>query len=94
MREVESMDRSMYPVDVISICSAEGEIRPLRLRLQQEGEETVMDITDILRITQIPHVGVEASVYLCRAKSYGRTILFELKYTFRSHQWCLLRRIC
>lgn len=88
------MNRSMYPVDVISVCHADGEIRPLRLRLQQEGEEIVMDILDVLRITQIPHVGVEASVYLCRAKSYGRTIFFELKYTFRSHQWCLLRRIC
>ena len=88
------MNRSMYPVDVISVCNADGEIRPLRLRLQQEGEETVMDITDILRVTQVPHVGVEASVYLCRANSHGRTICFELKYTFRSHQWCLLRRIC
>lgn len=31
------MYRSMYAVDVISVCSAE-EICPLRLRLQQVGE--------------------------------------------------------
>ena len=88
------MDRSMYPVDVICVCNADGEIRPLRLRLRQAEEDTVMDILDVLRITQISHVGVEASVYLCRANTRGRTILFELKYTFRSHQWSLLRRFC
>ena len=55
------MDRSMYPVDVISVCSSNGEIRPLRLRLQQETEEAVcIRIDDVLRVTQVPHVGVEA----------------------------------
>ncbi len=89
------MDRSMYPVDVISACSADGEIRPLRLRLQREQQDAIcIDIEDIVRVTQIPYVGIEASVFLCRAKSCGRTILFELKYTFRSHSWCLLRRVC
>ena len=89
------MERTMYPVDVISVCNAEGEIRPLRLRLEKEaGEPVRIDITDVLKVTEISHVGVEAHVFLCRAKPYGREMLFELKYTFRSHSWCLLRRIC
>lgn len=88
------MERTMYPVDVISVCNAEGEIRPLRLRLEKEGGEPVrIDIIDIMKVTEIPHVGVEANVFLCRARAYGREILFELKYTFRSHSWSLLRRI-
>ena len=88
------MERTMYPVDVISVCNADGCIRPLRLRLGQEaGEYVRIDIEDVLKVTEIPHVGVEAHVFLCRARSYGRDILFELKYTFRSHSWCLLRRI-
>ena len=89
------MDRTMYPVDVISVCNADGEIRPLRLRLEKEEEEPVrIDITEVLKVTEIRHVGVEAHVFLCRAKPHGREILFELKYTFRTHSWCLLRRIC
>lgn len=89
------MERTMYPVDVISVCSADGQIRPLRLRLDREvGEPVRIDITDVLKITEIPHVGVEAHVFLCRARPYGREMLFELKYTFRSHSWTLLRRIC
>ena len=89
------MDRTMYPVDVISVCNADGEIRPLRLRLEKEEEEPVrIDITEVLKVTEIPHVGVEAHVFLCRATPHGREMLFELKYTFRTHSWCLLRRIC
>ena len=89
------MERTMYPVDVISVCNADGEIRPLRLRLEKEaGEPVRIDITDVLKVTEMPHVGVEAHVFLCRAKSHGREMLLELKYTFRSHSWTLLRRIC
>ena len=89
------MERTMYPVDVISVCNADGEIRPLRLRLEKAtGEPVRINITDVLKVTEIPHVGVEAHVFLCRAKPYGREMLFELKYTFRSHTWTLLRRIC
>ena len=89
------MERTMYPVDVISVCNADGQIRPLRLRLEKEAQEAVrIDIEDVLKVTEIPHVGVEANVFLCRARPHGREMLFELKYTFRSHSWTLLRRIC
>ncbi len=86
------MERTMYPVDVISVCNADGQIRPLRLRLEEEGEIRI-DIEEVVRVTEIPYVGVEANVYLCRARPHGREMLFELKYTFRSHCWCLLRRV-
>lgn len=88
------MNRTMYPVDVISVCNADGEIRPLRLRLENHCQEPIrIDIEEILKVAQIPHVGVEANVFLCRARQDNREILFELKYTFRSHSWCLLRQI-
>lgn len=87
------MKRTMYPVDVISVCSADGEIRPLRLRLEEEKDPVRIDIEEVVKVTEIPHVGVEAHVFLCRARPYGKEMLFELKYTFRTHNWCLLRRI-
>ena len=89
------MERTMYPVDVISVCSADGEIRPLRLRLARGLQEAVrIDIEEVLKTTEITYIGVESRVFLCRARSCGREMLLELKYTFRSHNWCLLRRIC
>jgi hypothetical protein len=39
-------------------------------------------------------VGIEAQIFLCRATVGERRWLFELKYTIRSHNWCLLRKVC
>lgn len=89
------MDRTMYPVDVISVCTAVGEIRPLRLRLGwEQGDVACIHIEEVLKVTEVPHVGVEAHIFLCRGKFCDQQMLFELKYTFRSHSWTLLRRIC
>lgn len=89
------MDSRIYPVDVISVCNADGQIRPLRLRLETESQEAVcMRITEIRKVTPISHVGVEGWVFQCCVKEQEREMVVELKYTFRSHSWCLLRRIC
>lgn len=88
------MKQTMCPVDVISMCSAEGEIRPLRLRML-DGEQQMqrIDIEEVVKAWEIPYAGVEAHVFQCRAKTAGQELMLELKYTFRSHSWCLLRRI-
>ncbi len=88
------MESGMRPVDVISVCSAEGEIRPLRLRIADEKEEYFrIDIEEILSMKEIPYVGAEATVFLCRGAAWGRRWLIELKYAMRSHTWYLLRKI-
>ncbi len=88
------MEQYLYPVDVISVCSAEGKIRPLRLRVADEAEEYVrIDIEEILTTREILYVGAEATVFLCRATAWGRRWLIELKYAMRSHTWYLLRKI-
>ena len=37
------MEQNLCPVDVISMCSAEGELRPLRLRMPN-GEDAMQRI--------------------------------------------------
>lgn len=87
------MEQEMRPVDVISVCSADGELRPLRLRVADGGEEMFrIDIEEIVSTKEIPYVGVEATVFLCRAKAWDRRWLIELKYSIRSHTWYLLRK--
>ena len=82
------------PIDVICVCSACGEIRPLRFRMENEDHRLIrVDIDEIISVKQIQYVGIEATVYLCRAVVEGTQWLFELKYTIRSHIWCLIRRI-
>ena len=82
------------PVDVISVCSADGEIRPLRLRMEDEEHQLLrVDIDEILSMKPIQYVGIEAQIFLCKAMVKGKEWLFELKYTIRSHCWCFYRRV-
>lgn len=88
------MERKMCPVDVITLCSASGEIRPLRLRVEDEAHQLLrVDIEEIVSIRQIQYVGIEATVFLCRATVGEKQWLFELRYTIRTHTWCLLRMV-
>ena len=88
------MEPEFCPVDVISMCTAEGEIRPLRLRMPIFQEELIrVDILESVKIKEIPYAGVEAHIFHCRGRAGEMEITFELKYTFRSHNWCLLRRL-
>lgn len=82
------------PVDVISVCSANGEIRPLRLRMEDEQHQLLrVDIEEIVSMKPVQYVGIEAQIFLCKACVKGKEWLFELKYTIRSHNWCLYRRV-
>ena len=82
-------------VDVICVCDAGGEIRPLRLRVgDADGVRQRVDIGEVVSIRRIEYVGVESIIFLCRAEVQGRERLFELRYLFRSHTWRLLQSLC
>lgn len=89
------MQQNIYPVDVICVCSANGEIRPLRFRMEDELHQLRrIDIDEVISSKPIQYAGIEATIFLCRATVGNKKWLFELKYTIRSHSWCLLRKVC
>lgn len=78
-------------VDVISICSAEGQIHPLRMQMVDDTKQILrVHISEAKRVREITHVGAEAVIFQCRARVYERDLHFQLKYTFRSHTWHLI----
>ena len=87
------MEQKICPVDVISVCSADGEIRPLRFRMEETHQLLRVDIDEIISVRQVQYVGIEAQIFLCRATVRGKETVFELKYTIRTHSWCLLRKV-
>ena len=88
------MEQTIFPVDVISICSAGGDIRPLRIRLEDDEHQLLrIDIDEVISVKCIQYVGIEAQIFLCRATIQGIRRLFELKYTIRTHSWCLMRKV-
>lgn len=88
------MEQKHKPVDVIAMCSAAGDIRPLRLRMEDENHQLLrINIDEIISVKEIQYVGIEAHVFLCRARVGQREWVFELRYTIRTHSWCLLRKV-
>ena len=82
-------------MDVIAMCSAGGEIRPLRFRMENEEHQLIrIDVEEVISSKRIQYVGIEAQIFLCRATVQGRQTLFELRYTIRTHSWCLMRKVC
>ena len=77
-------------MDVIAVCNADGQIRPLRFRLE-DGNRGIfrINVDEVVSVKDIQHVGVEAQVFVCRARVWDRPWVLELKYLFRSHTWKL-----
>ena len=54
------------------------------------GHEVINRGTDSSERCDYPVYGEKTA----RAVVEGKQCLFELKYTIRSHSWCLYRRVC
>ena len=81
-------------IEVISVFAADGSITPLRFRMEDEAHQLLrIDIEEVISCKEIQYVGIEAHVFLCRATVRGKESVFELKYTIRSHNWCMMRKV-
>lgn len=87
------MELNTSPVDVICLCDADGMIRPLRLRLEDEEHMLVRaDVEEILDTKCSSQYGAEFMWFLCRARICGRIRVIEIKYSVRTHCWSILNR--
>ncbi|MHB8077407.1 hypothetical protein [Desulfosporosinus fructosivorans] len=81
----------MQPVEVIAYHSADGLIRPERLRITEGDEQTVVRIDKILARSE-EKVGKERELFIrCRGVIGERMQVFELKYRAGECRWYLYR---
>lgn len=84
----------MQQIDVITLCGADGEVRPLRIRAVEETGETIIgNVRQILDRKESKRICIESILYLCRIEMDGRSVVVELKFHIRSHSWYLTRRL-
>lgn len=85
---------AMQQLEMISVCACDGALRPLRFRFADEtGQLQVANIAEIVSCVEIPYVGAEALIYVCRTYDGAREHLLEIKYSVRTHKWALRRMI-
>ena len=79
------MDALNMPLEMIAVCSPDGELSPARFRLETEsGERVTVRIREEIRL-----MGVESIRFDCLALLGGRLRRFELRYGVRAHRWTL-----
>jgi hypothetical protein len=72
---------------------ADGQIRPLRIRFQdEEFQQQRLEILEVMGKDEVIYPGAEAQIFLCRGTMDDRVWLVELKYSIRSHSWSMQRR--
>lgn len=82
-------------IEVIAIHGTDGQIRPLRFRFTGEDHQLHrLCVDQVISIREVIYVGIEAIIYLCRARDENRERIFELRYNIRSHDWYLIRWVC
>ncbi len=82
------------PIEMISFCTVNGELRPLRFRYEDETHRLhTVKIAEILVSKEIYYVGLQSYLFVCRAISDGQEKLFELRYNVKGHCWSLFRMI-
>ncbi len=91
MSEVHQMQNNI-PIDTISFCNTLGEIKPMRIRLENEAHERVTaDIKEIAYRKETKPSGITILVYGCKLMLYGEERLIELHYYTDTHRWTLFR---
>ncbi|MDD5935300.1 MAG: hypothetical protein PUC65_07065 [Clostridiales bacterium] len=80
------------PIDIISFCNTLGEIKPMRVRMENEAHErVVVDIQEIAYRKETRPSGMTILVYGCKMILYGEERLVELHYHIDTHRWTLFR---
>jgi len=88
------MEQKICPVEMISICSTDGQLMPVRFRFESESHEIcTVQISEVVCVKQTNYVGIEALLYVCKAQMEHAERLLELKYTVRTHRWVLFRAV-
>ena len=80
------------PVEMISICSVDGQLRPLRFRFEDESHRIfTIKIAEILVSRELNYAGCQNYQYTCRAELDDKARLFDLRYAVKAHKWTLFR---
>lgn len=80
------------PVDMISFINTLGEMKPMRIRIENEAHERVTaDITEICYRKESRPSGITILTYGCKLMLYGQERMIELHYHTDTHKWTLFR---
>ena len=81
------------PIDMICVCTTDGNITPLRFRIFREDTlAQTAAVTQVVSCKPVQYIGIECMEYLCIAKLGEHEKPCVLRYVLRSHSWFLVEK--
>ena len=82
------------PIQIISVFSTLGDIKPLFFRLENEDHTIqTVKIDRILAHKETSINGIKEIRYTCEATIFEQTKLFTITYNIASHKWRLFQML-
>ena len=86
------VQKNNIPVEAISVCNTIGDIRPMRIRLEDENHQLIsLNVDEIIYCKECNAAGILSYHYACKVHMYGEMRLIELMYHIQSHKWTIIR---
>ena len=80
------------PIEVISVMDTKGNVTPLRLRIQRDGESLqVIKVDKVITRTKERLAGNQMIVFTCQSLVGDIEKRYELKYELGTCKWILFK---
>ena len=80
------------PIEMISVCAVDGQMRPLRFRLEDRQRQlVVVPVREVVVSRETDFAGTKIYVYVCQVVLENIEHLVELRYLVKTHRWILFR---
>jgi hypothetical protein len=79
------------PIDMVAYFTHLGEIRPVRFRLEQNGEIQIIKIQKIISTQREKMAGNQMQIFDCNALIRDELKTFQLKYDIDTTKWILFK---
>ena len=80
------------PIDMITYFTGDGEVKPIRFRLETEDKKLIVVRVDhIISVTKEKMAGNYMFVFVCQSTIGNETKLYELKYDISTCRWILFK---
>ncbi len=79
------------PIEMIFRTTANGDIRPLRFKLQDGDDCQIIVVDQIVKVEKTLRAGIAAYLFTCQSTLDNNILLYELRYTLADCKWVLYK---
>ena len=76
-------------IDMISWTSKEGIVTPVRFRIEEDGETTVIRVGQVIQTETNHFSGTTTLLFRCSSVIHGVEKIYELTYNCGNQKWLL-----